>query len=84
MIGAVSRMAVVDPMERTAMASMTAVCRSAGIAAGPTVATALWATTSATAPFVLGAAVKISYDLTLWYAFRRVKPPEEVPAPRRP
>jgi MFS family permease len=35
-------MAVVDPTERTAMASATTVSRSAGIAAGPTVATVLW------------------------------------------
>jgi hypothetical protein len=29
------------------------------------------------APLVLGAAIKIVYDLLLWSAFRRVKPPEE-------
>jgi MFS family permease len=70
-------MAVVGPAERTAMASAATVCRSAGLAAGPTAAAALWAATSATVPFVLGALVKISYDLTLWRLFRRVSPPEE-------
>ena len=42
-------MAVVGPRERTAMASATMVARSAGIALGPTVATALWTATSAVA-----------------------------------
>jgi MFS family permease len=70
-------MAVVGPSERTAMASATMVSRSAGVAAGPAVAAALWSTTSAAVPFVLGALVKITYDLSLWYLFRQVKPPEE-------
>ena len=76
-------MAVVGPTERTAMASATTLGRSAGIAAGPTVATALWAATSAGVPFVCGALVKIAYDLTLWRLFCRVKPPEESQASRR-
>jgi len=64
------------------MASATTVSRSAGIAAGPTVATVLWSATSASVPFVLGALVKMTYDLTLWWLFRRVKPPEELPVRR--
>ena len=59
-------MAVVGSTERTAMASATMVGRSAGVAAGPTVATALWTTTSASMPFVFGALIKITYDLSLW------------------
>lgn len=70
-------MAVVGPNERTAMASATMVARSAGVALGPTIATALWTATSAVVPFVSGALVKIAYDLTLWRLFRTVKPPEE-------
>jgi MFS family permease len=70
-------MAVVGPTERTAMASATMVSRSAGVALGPTIAAALWTATSASVPFVAGAAVKIAYDLTLWRLFRAVKPPEE-------
>lgn len=30
------------------------------------------------APFLVGGTVKIAYNLTLWWMFRRVKPPEEV------
>ena len=70
-------MAIIHPAERTAMASATMVSRSAGVALGPTIAAALWTAASPTVPFVVGAAVKIAYDLTLWRLFRTVKPPEE-------
>jgi MFS family permease len=70
-------MAVVAPAEQTTMASATTVSRSAGLAAGPSVGTALWTAMGPSAPFIVGGAVKIAYDLTLWYLFRRVKPPEE-------
>jgi hypothetical protein len=60
------------------MASATIVCRSAGVAVGPTVAAALWTAAAASVPFIAGALVKITYDLTLWSLFRRLKPPEEV------
>ena len=76
-------MAVVGAEERTVMASATAVSRSTGAAVGPTVATALWSITNAAVPFIAGALVKITYDLTLWTLFRRVKPPEEAMLERR-
>jgi MFS family permease len=71
-------MAVVAPTEQTAMASATTVTRSVGLAAGPSVGTALWAALGPSAPSLVGGTVKIAYDLTLWWVFRRVKPPEEV------
>jgi MFS family permease len=74
-------MAVVGPEERSAIAAATSVSRSAGIAAGPVAATALWGAASASAPFMVGGVVKIAYDLTLWGLFRRVKPPEEASEP---
>jgi hypothetical protein len=40
---------------------------------------ALWSTIGPSAPFLVGGAVKIAYDLTLWWLFRRIKPPEEAP-----
>jgi len=70
-------MAVVAPAEQTAMASATTVTRSAGLAAGPSVGTALWTAIGPSAPFLVGGTIKIAYDLTLWWMFRRVKPPEE-------
>ena len=66
------------PDEHTAMASATTVSRSAGLAAGPSVGTALWTAIGPSAPFLVGGAVKIAYDLMLWGMFRRVTPPEEV------
>ncbi len=74
-------MAVVGPQEQSAMAAATSVSRSAGSAAGPAAATALWGATSASAPFVVGGVVKIAYDLTLWCLFRQVRPPEEASEP---
>jgi Major Facilitator Superfamily len=74
-------MAVVGPEERSAMAAATSVSRSAGIAAGPAAATALWGAASASAPFVVGGGVKIIYDLTLWFLFQQVKPLEETSEP---
>jgi MFS family permease len=74
-------MAVVAPAEQTAMASATTVTRSAGLAAGPAVGTALWTAIGPSAPFCVGGVVKIAYDLTLWGMFRRVKPPEETSGP---
>lgn len=73
-------MAVVGPEERTAMASASMISRSAGVTAGPSAATALWSATTSSMPFVVGGSVKIAYDLSLWFLFRRVKPPEEEPA----
>lgn len=70
-------MAVVGPEERSAMATATTVSRSSGVAMGPVATTALWSAASASAPFVVGGVVKIAYDLTLWFLFRRIKPPEE-------
>ena len=71
------RTVVVAPAEQTAMASAATVTRSAGLAAGPSVGTALWTTLGSSAPFLVGGVVKIAYDLTLWCMFRQVKPPEE-------
>jgi MFS family permease len=62
-------MAVVGPEERSAMAAATSVSRSAGIAAGPAMATALWGAASASAPFVVGGVVKIIYDLLVIQSF---------------
>ncbi len=71
-------MAVVDREERVAMASMQQLGRSAGSMAGPSIATAMWTGISASAPFVANAVIKITYDLSLWWMFKDVRPPEEV------
>lgn len=70
-------MAIVGPEERVAMASMQQLGRSGGNALGPYLATAMWTSISASAPFVACGTLKIAYDLTLWAMFRNVHPEEE-------
>ena len=70
-------MAVVGPEERVAMAGIHIVGRSVSGIGGPAIATALWQTVSASAPLVGCAVLKIAYDISLYFMFRNVKPPEE-------
>jgi hypothetical protein len=49
-------------------------------AVGPVLAGAMMAGVSLVVPLVVGAGMKIAYDLLLWRAFRHVRPPEEIPA----
>ena len=70
-------MAVINPEERLAMASIHMVSRSAAGAIGPTVTTAIWNITTAWTPLVGSALLKIGYDLSLYFMFRNVRPPEE-------
>ena len=70
-------MAVINPEERVAMASIHMVGRSAAGAIGPTVTTAIWNITAAWTPLVGSALLKIGYDLSLYFMFRNVRPPEE-------
>jgi MFS family permease len=71
-------MAVVGPEERVAMASIQMVSKSSGGSLGPSATTALWSAVSATAPWVISAVLKITYDLSLYFMFRNVKLPEEI------
>jgi len=66
-------MAVVTPAERTAAASFTAVPRSLASAAGPMLGGALFAAGLLAAPLVACGVLKISYDLMLWRAFRKLR-----------
>ena len=70
--------AVVAPEERTVAAGVTHIVRMAGWAIAPAAAGLLAAGDDLGAPLVVGAALKIVYDITLWLAFRRVRPPEEI------
>ena len=71
-------MAVVRPEERVATASLNFTGRSVAASLGPAASTALWNAISASAPFLASSVLKISYDLSLYALFRKVKPPEEV------
>ena len=70
-------MAVVEPHERPAAASVTAVPRGLASAASPLLSGWLMGLSAFGWPLVLAGAVKITYDLLLLRAFARVRPPEE-------
>jgi len=70
-------MAVVRPAERTFASGITHLVRLAGWAIAPAFAGALMSGVSLAVPLYIGASMKIAYDLALWYAFRKLPPPEE-------
>jgi Na+/melibiose symporter-like transporter len=70
-------MAMVRPHERTFASGLTNLVRLGGWALAPSFAGLLMQGASLAAPLFVGAGMKISYDLLLYRAFRRVTPPEE-------
>ncbi len=70
-------MAVVTPAERAAAASFTAVPRSLASAASPTLSGACSRPGWLAAPLLACGALKIVYDLTLLFSFRRLPLPQE-------
>jgi MFS family permease len=70
-------LAVVAPEERTFASGVTNLVRLAAWAVAPLFAGLMMTENSMHLPLVIGAAMKISYDLLLWRAFRGVRPPEE-------
>jgi MFS family permease len=69
--------AVVAPEERTLASGITHIVRMAGWAVAPLAAGLLAETDDLGAPLLVAAGLKIAYDLLLYVAFRRVRPPEE-------
>jgi MFS family permease len=74
-------MAVVQPEERPAAASVTAVPRSLASAAAPLLSGWLLGVSTFGWPLVAAGALKGVYDLMLLRGFARVKPPEETERP---
>jgi MFS family permease len=71
-------MAIVRPEERSATAGVTGVARTTGAAIAPLFAGLLFSVPALiNAPFFIAGGLKIGYDLLLYRAFVRVKPPEE-------
>jgi len=70
-------MAVVRPEERTFASGVTQLVRTGAWAVAPAFSGAMMEGVSMATPLVAGATMKIVYDLLLWAAFRKVKPPEE-------
>jgi predicted MFS family arabinose efflux permease len=71
-------MAVVDPDERSAAASVTGVSRSLASAGSPVLAGALLGMTTFGWPLLIAGGLKVVYDLLLLRQFRTVKPEEEI------
>jgi len=72
-------MAVVQPEERSAAGGFTGVARTTGAAISPLLAGFLFARPSLiSGPFFIAGALKIVYDLLLYFSFRRLQPPEEL------
>jgi len=65
-------MAVVEDHEREAAASLTNLARTVAQAVTPAVTGWTMQAVALSAPFVLGGALKIVYDLALWFTLRRV------------
>jgi MFS family permease len=70
-------MAVVRPEERTVASGVTHLVRVGAWAVAPSFAGALMQGVSLGVPIMIGAGMKIAYDLLLYAAFRKAKPPEE-------
>jgi MFS family permease len=72
--------AVAAPSERTFALGVTGLVRNLGWAVGPTLAGLAMVGFGLGAPLLLGAGLKITYDLSLFAGFRNLRPPEETPA----
>jgi MFS family permease len=70
-------MAVVAPEERTFASGATGIARLASWSVAPAIAGVAMQTASLAMPLFIAAGLKISYDLLLYGAFRRITPPEE-------
>ena len=69
--------AVVREDERTIAAGVTNISRNVTQAISPSLTGVLIQSISLSAPFVIGGALKVAYDVALFLNFRNVKPPEE-------
>ena len=70
-------MAVVQPGERTFSSGVTDLARSVSRSITPALAGYVMQHVALATPLFSGGGIKIAYDLLLYSAFRRLKPPEE-------
>jgi MFS family permease len=71
-------MAVVEPEARTFASGITNLVRLVSWAVAPALAGALMTGDSMYLPLIIGAGMKVTYDLLLWRAFKGLPPPEEL------
>ncbi len=77
-------MAVVDPEERVAAASITTLARAVALTISPGLSGLILAGGVFSLPFVIAGALKVGYDITLFFSFRSLHPPEEAAAASKP
>ncbi|MBI3602324.1 MAG: MFS transporter [Candidatus Omnitrophica bacterium] len=70
--------AIVKEGERTVAAGITNLTRSTAWAVSPMIAAPLMGSLTLSAPLFIGPALKVTYDICLYYSFRHIKPPEEL------
>jgi len=70
-------MAIVSPEERTRVGGLINLPRSIAKAVSPTIAGVLMQFVGLSIPFLITGAIKIIYDISLYFTFRNIKPPEE-------
>ena len=70
--------AIVKEGERTVAAGITNLTRSTAWAVSPMIAAPLMGSLTLSAPLFIGPALKVIYDICLYYSFRHIKPPEEI------
>jgi MFS family permease len=70
-------MAVVQPAERMWASGVTGLVRSGAWAVAPAFAGLLMERVAFATPLFIGAGLKIVYDVALYRAFRKIRPPEE-------
>jgi predicted MFS family arabinose efflux permease len=69
--------AIVLPNERTFASGLTNLARNIFWAIGSSVAGLVMQNLAFSAPLVIGGGMKVTYDLVLYRAFRKLRPPEE-------
>lgn len=70
-------MAVVEPEVRTMAAGVTNLTRLVAWTFGPTLSGLAMRSAFAGIPLMVGGGLKILYDISLYFSFRHIKPPEE-------
>lgn len=70
--------AIVSPEERVAASGLTSIARNTAQAISPSITGYFLQFLSLAAPFFVGGALKIVYDVALYFNFRKIKAPEEM------
>ena len=69
--------AIIQPEDRASTAAITNTVRTLSSSISPPIATSLIDLGNFVLPFVFGGAIKIVYDVAVYFTFRKIKPPEE-------